>query len=133
MEAGSKAGYVRPMCTCTHAHSYKHMYVCTLMRMHFHTYIPTHVHSHAHTTANPALLSQTDTSTLYQTQIVKVTSDYVRFDTEQTFRVTTLVPELRINLCVESSGIMSDAKTLAKVPAAMADMYLMLVHVHAST
>ena len=123
MKAGSRAGYVRQMCTCTHAHTYTHMYV----RMYLNAYALPHIHTHTcafthtHTTVNPALLSQTDTSTLYQTQIVKVTSDYVRFDTEQTFRVTTLVPELRINLCVESSGIMSDAKTLAKVPAAMAE------------
>ena len=90
--------------------------------MHTHTYnMYTPTYTHTHTTVNPALLSQTDTSTVYQTQIVKVMSDYVRFDTEQTFRVTTLVPELKINLCVESSGIMSDAKTLAKVPAAMAE------------
>ena len=116
------ATYVRPMCICTRAHWYTHIYICTLMRMHTHTYnMYTPTYTHTHTTVNPALLSQTDTSTVYQTQIVKVMSDYVRFDTEQTFRVTTLVPELKINLCVESSGIMSDAKTLAKVPAAMAE------------
>jgi hypothetical protein len=57
---------------------------------------------------------ETDTSTTYKTQSVKVTSDYVRFAAEATFAVTSPVPEVKIQMYNTQGGFMSDGKVLAK-------------------
>ena len=83
--------------------TYVYMYICIYV-----LYVCVYVYTFL-------LLSQTDTSTTYKTQSVKVTSDYVRFAAEATFAVTSPVPEVKIQMYNTQGGFMSDGKVLAKV------------------